>query len=186
MEDLFDLSGKVAIVTGSTKGIGKAIAAHMAFHGADVVVSSRKQDACDEVTKEINDAVSGRGGSATAIPCHTGFKEQLQFLVDETRSKLGKIDIVVCNAAVNPFYGSMLDVPDSAFEKILDSNIMSNHWLCRYVPDDAPRSGRRRQRPLPLHSGKCIHPVAPDNRPADNEMTVPGPHGLTHRRCFWR
>lgn len=133
MEDLFDLSGKVAIVTGSTKGIGKAIAAHMAFHGADVVVSSRKQDACDEVTREINDAVSGRGGSATAIPCHIGYKEQLQLLVDQTRSKLGKIDIVVCNAAVNPFYGSMLDIPDSAFEKILDSNIKSNHWLCQMV-----------------------------------------------------
>ena len=133
MQDLFDLSGKVPIVAGSTKGIGKAIAAHMAFHGADVVVSSRKQDACDEVTKEINDAVSGRGGSATAIPCHIGYKEQLQLLVDETRSRLGKIDIVVCNAAVNPFYGSMLDIPDSAFEKIMDSNIKSNHWLCQMV-----------------------------------------------------
>ena len=74
-----------------------------------------------------------RPGSATSIACHIGYKEQLQQLVDETRAKLGKVDIVVCNAAVNPFYGSMLDIPDSAFEKILDSNIKSNHWLCQMV-----------------------------------------------------
>lgn len=133
MEDLFDLSGKVAIVTGSTKGIGKAIAAHMAFHGADVVVSSRKQEACEEVTREINESIGEGRGSATSIPCHIGHKEQLQQLVDETRSRLGKIDILVCNAAVNPFYGSMLDIPDTAFEKILSSNIESNHWLCQMV-----------------------------------------------------
>lgn len=133
MEDLFDLSGKVAIVTGSTKGIGKSIAAHMAYHGADVVISSRKQDACDEVAAEINGDIGADRGSATPIACHIGYKEQLQQLVDETRKRLGKVDILVCNAAVNPFYGSMLDIPDDAFEKVLDSNIKSNHWLCQIV-----------------------------------------------------
>ncbi|HKI75448.1 MAG TPA: glucose 1-dehydrogenase [Pseudomonadales bacterium] len=133
MNDLFDLSGKVAVVTGSTKGIGKAIASHLAFHGANVVISSRKEDACREVTEEINNAVVEGRGSAISIPCHIGYKEQLQALVDETHKQLGKIDILVCNAAVNPFYGSMLDIPDSAFEKILDSNIKSNHWLCQMV-----------------------------------------------------
>ncbi len=133
MESLFDLTGKVAIVTGSTKGIGKAIALHMANHGADVVVSSRKSDACDDVAREINEAVGDGGGSATPIPCHIGQKDQLQALVDETRKRLRKIDILVCNAAVNPFYGSMLDIPDSAFEKVMSSNVTSNHWLCQMV-----------------------------------------------------
>ena len=132
MDNLFDLSGKVAVITGSTKGIGRAIAEQMALHGADVVVSSRKEDACKEVADAINADESVKG-SATPIACHIGYKEQMQNLVDETRAKLGKIDILVCNAAVNPFYGSMLDIPDSAFEKILDSNVKSNHWLCQMV-----------------------------------------------------
>jgi NAD(P)-dependent dehydrogenase (short-subunit alcohol dehydrogenase family) len=133
MENLFDLSGKVAIVTGSTKGIGRSIAEQLAFHGASVVVSSRKQDACEAVTNEINKAIGEGRGKAISIPCHIGYKEQLQNLVDETRERLGSIDILVCNAAVNPFYGSMSDIPDSAFEKILDSNVKSNHWLCQMV-----------------------------------------------------
>ncbi len=133
MDNLFDLSGKVAVVTGSTKGIGKSIALQMALHGAQVVVSSRKEDACAEVTAEINEAVGDGLGGATAIPCHIGYKEQLQQLVDQTNERLGKIDILVCNAAVNPFYGSMMDIPDGAFDKILDSNIKSNHWLCQMV-----------------------------------------------------
>lgn len=133
MENMFDLTGKVAIVTGSTKGIGKAIAAALAFHGANVVVSSRKEDACAAVTDEINEAVGEGRGSAVSIPCHIGFKDQLENLVNETRKQLGKIDILVCNAAVNPYYGSMLDIPDTAFDKILDSNIKSNHWLCQLV-----------------------------------------------------
>lgn len=133
MENLFDLSGKVAVVTGSTKGIGKAIAEQMALHGADVVISSRKQDACEAVAEDINTALDGKGGRAVPIACHIGHKEQLEMLVNKTREALGKIDILVCNAAVNPFYGSMMDIPDSAFEKILDSNVQSNHWLCQLV-----------------------------------------------------
>ena len=133
MENMFDLTGKVAIVTGSTKGIGRAIAEQMAFHGASVVVSSRKEDACETVTNEINEAVGEGRGKAISIPCHIGYKEQLQSLVDETRNRLGTVDILVCNAAVNPYYGSMADIPDSAFEKILDCNVKSNHWVCQMV-----------------------------------------------------
>ncbi len=133
MKNLFDLTGKVAVVTGSTKGIGRAIAEQMAFHGARVVVSSRKEDACEKVRDEINAAIGDGRGEAISIPCHIGYKEQLQNLVDETHRQAGAIDILVCNAAVNPFYGSMQDIPDSAFEKILDSNIKSNHWLCQMV-----------------------------------------------------
>ncbi len=131
MENLFDLTGKVAVITGSTKGIGRAIAELMAFHGAKVVISSRKADVCDAVAAEINEEVGDE--RAFAIPCHIGHKDQLQNLVDETHKQLGKIDILVCNAGVNPFYGSMLDIPDSAYEKILDSNVKSNHWLCQLV-----------------------------------------------------
>ena len=133
MENLYDLSGKVAVITGSTKGIGRAIAEQLALHGADVVISSRKEDACEKVTGEINAALNGKGGKAVSIPCHISYKEQLENLVNETRNRLGRIDILVCNAAVNPFYGSMLEVPDSAFEKIMDANVKSNHWLCQLV-----------------------------------------------------
>ena len=133
MENMFDLTGKVAVVTGSTKGIGRAIAEQMAFHGASVVVSSRKEDACATVTNEINDAIGEGKGKAVSIPCHIGYKEQLQGLVDETRNRLGSVDILVCNAAVNPYYGSMADIPNSASEKILDCNVKSNHWLCQMV-----------------------------------------------------
>ncbi|MBV1876898.1 MAG: glucose 1-dehydrogenase [Pseudomonadales bacterium] len=133
MEDIFSLKGKVAVITGSTKGIGKSIATQMAFHGAQVVISSRKSDACETVRDEINAAIGEGRGEAVSIPCHIGHKEQLQSLVDQTQAQLGKIDILVCNAAVNPFYGSMQDIPDDAFDKIMHSNIKSNHWLCQMV-----------------------------------------------------
>ena len=128
---MFDLTGKVAVITGSTRGIGRAIGEQMALAGATVVISSRKEDACQRVADEINDQVGEN--RAVSIPCHIGYKEQLQSLVDETRKRLGHIDILVCNAAVNPFHGSMLDIPDSAFEKVLGCNITSNHWLCQLV-----------------------------------------------------
>jgi len=131
--DLFDLSGKTALITGSSKGIGRAIAEEMARQGAQVVISSRKADVCEEVASAINAETQGGAGGAVVIPAHVGHKEQLQMLVNETRKQLGRIDILVCNAAVNPFYGSMMDIPDTAFEKILDVNIMSNHWLCQLV-----------------------------------------------------
>ena len=126
---LFDLSGKVAIVTGSTKGIGKAIAKELAAHGAKVAITSRKVNVCEAVTQEIRDS----GGEATAIPCNISHKDQLEFLVAETRKAYGQIDILVCNAAVNPHFGSALEIPDSAFEKVMDVNIKSNHWLIQMV-----------------------------------------------------
>ena len=131
--DLFDLTGKTALITGSSKGIGRAIAEEMARQGATVVISSRKADVCEEVAAAINAECSGEPGGAIAIPAHVGHKEQLEILVQKTREQLGQIDILVCNAAVNPYYGSMMDIPDSALDKVLDINIKSNHWLCQLV-----------------------------------------------------
>jgi len=130
---LFDLTGKSALITGSSKGIGRAIAEELARHGADVVIWSRKQDACDEVTEAINRERDGLPGSATTIAAHIGHKEELERLVAQTNERLGKIDVLICNAAVNPYYGSMQDIPDSALDKVLDINIKSNHWLCNMV-----------------------------------------------------
>ena len=130
---LFDLTGKVALVTGSSKGIGKAIAEELARHGAQVVISSRKGDVCSEVAQSINDELADQPGGAVAIPANISTREALEKLVADTRAQLGKIDILICNAAVNPAYGSMTDLPDSAFEKILGVNIMSNHWLAQMV-----------------------------------------------------
>ena len=130
---LFDLTGKVALITGSSKGIGKAIAEEMARNGAQVVISSRKADVCQQVADAINAELEDAPGGAVAIPAHIGQKEELERLVAETRDKLGRIDSLVCNAAVNPYYGPMSELPDSAFDKILDVNIKSNHWLAQLV-----------------------------------------------------
>jgi len=128
-DSLFDLSGKVAVVTGSSRGIGKAIAERLAQHGAKVVVSSRKADACEPVARAINE----RGGTATVIPCNISHKDQLQHLVDATIALWGGIDILVCNAAVNPHYGSAATISDEAYDKIMGSNVRSNFWLCNMV-----------------------------------------------------
>jgi NAD(P)-dependent dehydrogenase (short-subunit alcohol dehydrogenase family) len=123
---LFDLSGKTALITGATRGIGKSIAMHMAAHGARVVISSRKAEACAEVAAEINAA----GGQAFAHACHIGHKEELQALVDATVSKWGQIDVVVCNAATNPTFGPSIKTSDEAFDKVIRTNLNSNVWLC--------------------------------------------------------
>ncbi|WP_169566897.1 SDR family NAD(P)-dependent oxidoreductase [Sneathiella limimaris] len=131
---MFDLSGKNILITGSSKGIGKAIAHQMALQGAKVTISSRKEDVCAEVAKEINDSLpEGCAGGAVVIPCNINSKESLQNLVDQTHEKLGQIDVLVCNAALNPFFGSSMDIPDDAFDKIMSANIKSNHWLCNMV-----------------------------------------------------
>ncbi len=127
---MFDLSGKTALITGSSKGIGKAIAEAMAHQGANVIISSRKGDVCDEVAEAINAAGKGK---AKAIVCNISHKDQLEALVSQTRDAFGQIDILVCNAAVNPYYGPLHDIPDSALEKVLHCNIVSNHWLCQMV-----------------------------------------------------
>jgi NAD(P)-dependent dehydrogenase (short-subunit alcohol dehydrogenase family) len=129
MKDLFDLTSKVAIVTGSSKGIGKAIAQGLAAFGARVVISSRKLEACQAVVDDIRAA----GGQAEAIAFNVSRADELVHLVTRTREVWQQIDILVCNAAVNPYFGSSLDIPDSAFQKILDVNITSIHGLCRLV-----------------------------------------------------
>ncbi len=131
--DLFDLTGKTALITGSSKGIGRAIAEAMARQGAKVVICSRKGEVCSEVAAAINLELAAGPGGAVAIPANISTKQELVRLVQETRDKLGKIDILVCNAAVNPHYGSMSQLPDSAFEKILNVNILANHWLAQLV-----------------------------------------------------
>jgi NAD(P)-dependent dehydrogenase (short-subunit alcohol dehydrogenase family) len=133
---LFDITDKVALVTGSSRGIGKAIAVRMAEAGAKVVISSRHLDACEAVVDEIKVA----GGDAYAVACNISDKGQLQQLVDSSIEQYGQIDILVCNAAVNPHYGPSQEIPDDAFEKILHCNIMSNHWLCQMtIPAMAER-----------------------------------------------
>jgi NAD(P)-dependent dehydrogenase (short-subunit alcohol dehydrogenase family) len=127
---LFDLTGKVAVVTGSTRGIGEAIVHRFAEHGAKVVVSSRKADACDKVAAEIN---AEHPGQAIALPCNISSKPALQALVDAANAAWGKIDILVCNAAVNPYFGPSKDLPDDALDKIMASNVKSNLWLCHMV-----------------------------------------------------
>ena len=128
---LFDMTGKVAVITGSSRGIGKAIAEEMAVHGAKVVISSRKADACQVVA----DAINAKHGDGTAIvvPANISSKESLQNLVDETRKAFGKIDVLVCNAASNPYFGPMAEIPDEAFNKILTNNIVANNWLITMV-----------------------------------------------------
>ncbi|MBU6407908.1 MAG: SDR family oxidoreductase [Alphaproteobacteria bacterium] len=128
---LFDLSGKTAVITGSSKGIGKAIAHRLAEHGANVVISSRKLDACEAAAEEIN-ADLGRA-AAIAVAANIGVKSDLERLVEETHAAFGPIHICVCNAASNPYFGPMSGISDEQFAKILQNNIISNHWLISLV-----------------------------------------------------
>ena len=130
MTQLFDLTGKVAIVTGSSRGIGRAIAEALADHGAKVAISSRKLDACREVADAIN---ASHADSAIAVAASISSREALQELVDATRRQWGRIDILVCNAASNPYYGPMGGISDDQFRKILDNNVLSNNWLIHMV-----------------------------------------------------
>jgi NAD(P)-dependent dehydrogenase (short-subunit alcohol dehydrogenase family) len=131
MASLFSLAGKVAIVTGSTRGIGRAIAERLAEHGARVVISSRKPEACAEVRDAINRA---RGeGAAISVPANISSKEALRHLVDETTRQLGQVDILVCNAASNPYFGPLAGIEDEQFRKILENNVIANHWLIGFA-----------------------------------------------------
>lgn len=125
----FSMQGKTAIVTGSSRGIGRAIALAYARAGARVVITSRKADACDAVVKEIE----AEGGQAIAIACNISRKEQIAALVERTEAAFGPADVLVCNAAVNPFYGPMSEIGDDAFAKVLNVNILSNVWLANRV-----------------------------------------------------
>jgi len=138
--NLFDLTGQVALITGASKGMGKSMAMALAEHGSKVVVSSRKLDQCEATANEINEACGE--DRAIALAGNIGYKEQLQELVDQTREQLGPIDTLISNAGINPFYGSMSDIPDDAFDKTMASNVKSNHWLCQMVAPDMIAKGR--------------------------------------------
>jgi len=137
MTNPFNLTGRGAIITGSSRGIGRAIAHGLAAQGADVIVSSRNQDACDLVAAEIN---ALGGGRATAIAANIGDKAALENLVARSTDRLGAIDILVCNAASNPYYGPMAGIRDDQFEKILRNNVLASHWLASMV---GPRMAER-------------------------------------------
>ncbi len=138
MKNPFDLSGQVAVITGSSKGIGRSAAEIMAALGAKVVVSSRKAEACEAVAAGITQA----GGEAIVIPCNISRKEEVEGLIKGTLKQWGKIDTLVCNAAVNPYFGPLANIPDDAFDKIMASNVKSNLWLCNLAaPTMAEKGG---------------------------------------------
>ena len=126
MQNPFDLRGQVAVITGSSKGIGRAAAEIMAALGAKVVISSRKAQVCEEVAAGIRNA----GGEAISIPCNISRRDEIAGLVKGAIETWGKIDTLVCNAAVNPYFGPLAGISDDAFDKIMSSNIKSNLWLC--------------------------------------------------------
>lgn len=183
-KNLFDLTGQVAIITGSSRGIGRAIAERLAEHGARVVISSRKLQACEEVAQAIN-AKHG-AGRALAVAANISAKEDLTQLVRQTEAQLGPVDVLVCNAASNPYYGPQADITDAQFRKILDNNIVSNHWLIQQV---APSMIARRAgsiiivssigglRGSPVIGAYCISKAA-DMQLARNLAVEYGPHNV--------
>lgn len=181
---LFDLSGKVAVVTGSSRGIGRAIVERMAEQGAKVVVSSRNIESCREVAAKIN-AECG-DGRAVAIAANISVKEQLETLVDETLLVFGQIDVLICNAASSPHFGPLHTISDEQFRKTLDNNIISNHWLIALV---TPRMIARKEGAIvivssvggfkgsPVIGAYCISKAA-DFQLARNLAIELGPHNV--------
>lgn len=134
----YSLAGKVAVVTGASKGIGAAIAREMSRAGAKVVVSSRKQEAVDEVAA----AIRAEGGSALAVACHVGSAEQRAHLVEEALKAFGALDVLVNNAATNPVFGPLLAVDEGAFEKIFDVNVKAPFELGKLCHRHLAASGK--------------------------------------------
>ena len=138
MKNPFDLTGQVAVITGSSRGIGRSIAETMAALGAKVVVSSRKAEACEPAAAAIRAA----GGDAHVIACNISRRNEVEALIAGTVEKYGRIDCLVCNAAINPVYGSLTDLSDEAFDKIMATNVRSNLWMCKLViPGMVSRGG---------------------------------------------
>ena len=127
MSDFFNLKDKVAVITGSSRGIGRGIASRFADLGAKVVISSRKLDACKLVESYINK----NGGKASSFECNISDKKACEDLISFAKNKYGKLDILVCNAASNPYYGDLAEIPDESFDKIMNNNVKSNLWLCK-------------------------------------------------------
>ncbi|WP_457090914.1 SDR family NAD(P)-dependent oxidoreductase [Microvirga sp. P5_D2] len=135
---MFDVRGKVVLITGASRGIGRATAIQLAENGAKVVISSRKQNACDAVVEEIR----AFGGEAIAKACHVGDRAQVESLVSHVNEVWGGIDVLVCNAATNPVYGPAANLTDELFGKIMTVNVHSTIWLCNLVlPQMAERGG---------------------------------------------
>ena len=134
---MFDLKGQVAVVTGSSRGIGRSIATLMARAGARVVISSRKQAACDKVVE----ALRAEGHEALAVPCNISDKAELAALVDRTMAQWGRLDILVCNAAVNPYYGPMASMPEEAYDKVMNCNVKANFLLANMAAGKMAAAG---------------------------------------------
>jgi len=182
--NLFSLASKVAVITGSSRGIGRAIAERLAEHGAKVVISSRKLEPCEQVAAAIN-AKHG-AGSAIAVVANISSKDALHHLIDQTKQRLGPVDVLVCNAASNPYYGPMAGISDEQFRKVLDNNILSNHWLINAVaPGMIERKGGSiiivssigGLRGSPIIGAYCISKAA-DLQLARNLAVEYGPHNV--------
>ena len=123
--NLFDLDGKIAFVSGASRGIGAAIAQLLAQQGAHVIVSSRRLESCEAIVETITAA----GGKATAMACHIGEMEQISAVFAQIREQFGRLDILVNNAAANPFFGNILDTDLGAFQKTVDVNIRGYFFM---------------------------------------------------------
>ena len=139
MFPLFDLSGKTAVLTGASKGMGLAMATALAEHGARVVISARNQDQLETATQTINSLC----GKDMAIPivANAGQRDALENLVETARSRAGSIDIVIGNAGVNPYFGPTSEISDAAYQKTMTTNVQSNLWLAQLTVPDMVKKG---------------------------------------------